>query len=262
MIQERENFVQGSIKQGYRQNDAEAIFDLIEPFAGYAFNKAHSVSYALLSYWTAYFKAHHPRQYMAAVLNCRQHQSKDLYRVAISECRRMGLAMRPPSVNHSRLESAPEDDQAIRMGLTAVNGIGGAAAAAIVNEREKNGPYASFEDFLKRCDVTGMNARQFENMLEAGALDDLVERGHAVKHSQPAWNFANAATAARNSSQTSMFDTPGTDLPPPEWITPPDNHEPATPRQKSSWEVKTPRPAHLQQRRRLLRRLHRQDAEP
>ena len=239
MIEERENFVQGSIKQGYRQNDAEAIFDLIEPFAGYAFNKAHSISYALLSYWTAYFKAHHPRQYMAAVLNCRQHQSKDLYRIAISECRRMGLAMRPPSVNHSRLQSAPEGDQAIRMGLTAVNGIGNAAAAAIVNERESNGPYASFEDFLKRCDVTGMNARQFENMLEAGALDDLVERGHAVKHSQPAWNFATAATAARNSSQSSMFDTPGANLPPPDWITPPDNHQPATPRQKSSWEVKT-----------------------
>ena len=237
MAEERNRFITRAQEQGYEYQEAEDVFNLIEPFAGYAFNKAHSVSYALLSYWTAWFKTHHPAHYMATVLTCRQSQNRELYRVAINECRRMGITVLPPSVNHSQTHTEPEGVAAIRLGLSAVTGVGADSVASLVAERAKHGPYASLADFASRADPHNLAAKQFKVMTQAGALDDIAERGHAADIATRLWEYIQLSNAARHHGQTSLFATAPEPIPPPDWITT-SAAEPATPRQKAEWETK------------------------
>ncbi len=223
MAEERSRFVTGAVEQGYTEQMGSEIFNLIEPFAGYAFNKAHSVSYALISYWTAFFKTHHPLEYMASVLNCRLDHA-DRYVASINECTRMGITIGLPDVNasgvHYTIDRSGDQlgdrtaDQAaslgqLRIGLAAIKSLGEGAVTPIVAERTANGPYTSIGDFCNRVDVSSLNRRTLEALAKAGGFDALAPRAAVVAALDRIWAVAQQETRNRNSGQFGMF---GNDL--------------------------------------------------
>lgn len=216
MEAEEQGFLAGSLEQGYSEHDAREIFRLIEPFAGYAFNKAHSVSYAYIAYQTAYFKANYPREYMASLLNAHL-GSQDRAGADAEECRALGLTVAPPSVNASMEEysiedaadpndDASEDDAVIRVGLSAIKNVGYGAAQALVEERKTNGPFKDLGDFISRADLTSLNRRGLENLVKAGAMDELGDRATLLANAERILSSAAQEQRQRNSSQSSMFD--------------------------------------------------------
>ena len=214
MTQEREKFIQGAKSQGFEEEIANQIFDLIQPFAGYAFNKAHSVSYALISYWTAYFKTHHPREYMAEALNSRLEHPERVV-TTINECFKLKIPVLPPDINHSgalfTIDQDPEGKTSIRVGLSAVKNVTEIAVRPIVLERQTNGPYESIEDFCRRADVSALNRRALESLIKAGALEILGPRGSMFSVTDQIMSNAQAESKMRNSGQTSLFDAMGSD---------------------------------------------------
>ena len=151
---------------------AAHIFDLMEKFAGYGFNKSHSAAYALLSYQTAYLKAHYPAEFMAAVLSAdMEHTDKVV--TLIQECTDMGLAVLPPDVNASRYAFAANGARSIRYGLGAVRGVGEGAVEALIRERAAGGAFTSLEDLCRRLDLQKANRRTLEALLRSGSLDGL-----------------------------------------------------------------------------------------
>ena len=210
MAQERDNFVAGATGKGFDQRLAVDIFNLIEPFAGYAFNKAHSVSYALISYWTGYFKAHYPVEYMAAVLNARL-DNTDKTISSINECFRLGIPVRLPDVNRSEEFFAIDHDDAgqpgLRIGLAAVKTVGEGAVRPVVEERRENGPYQSIDDFCRRAGADNLNRRTLESMVKAGAFDSLARdnRGAVLDVLDRMVATAQREAQMRNSGQSSLF---------------------------------------------------------
>ena len=238
MAEEREKFTRGAQGQGFDQETATQIFDLIEPFAGYAFNKAHSVSYALISYWTAYFKTHHPQEYMAAVLNARgDHPERAV--TAINECFRLGIRVTAPDINSSGelfcIDQGTGEQGSIRTGLAAIKNVTEAAVAPIVRERRENGPYESLEDFCRRADVSALNRRALENLIKAGALDQLGTRGGMLGAVDQIMSAAQAESRIRNSGQVSLFNAMGGDSQD-SMDTIEVTREDASPKEKARWE--------------------------
>ena len=209
MRQEREGFLDGAVATGFSRELAQEIFNLIEPFAGYAFNKAHSVSYALISYWTGYFKANFPLEYMASVLNSRlDHPDKTAS--AISECFRMGIPVLLPDVNrsgvHFIIDRDDEDSPSLRFGLAAIKNVGEGAVTSIVDERESGGPFSTIEDFCSRADLRGLNRRALESLIKGGALDCLGKRRALLNSAEQILSLAQKEAHRRQTGQTSMFD--------------------------------------------------------
>lgn len=163
-----ERFINGALTKGLSQEKAAAIFDLMEYFSGYGFNKSHSAAYALVTYQTAYFKANYPQEYMAALLTSVMGNS-DKVGLYIEECRRMGLTIYPPDVNLSMASFAPEGD-GIRFGLQSIKNVGIGAIEKIINGR-KTGKYHSLFDFCARVSSQLVNKRVAESLIKAGALD-------------------------------------------------------------------------------------------
>ena len=193
------------------------MFKLIEPFAGYAFNKAHSVSYAYIAYQTAYFKANYPIEYMTSLLNAHL-GSQDRAGADAEECRALGITVAPPSVNASTeefsigdlvdpSEDSSGDDAVIRVGLSAIKNVGYGAAQTLVTERKENGPFKDLGDFIGRADLTSLNRRGLENLIKAGALDGLGERAILLENVERILSSATQQQRQRNSSQSSMFDS-------------------------------------------------------
>jgi len=174
MAKQRGTFVDGALKNGTNPSISGYIFDLIEKFAGYGFNKSHSAAYALVSYQTAWLKAHHPAAFMAAVLSSDM-DNTDKVVGFIEECRSMGLQILPPHVNHSAFSFTvlPTEPKAIRYGLGAIKGAGKAALDILVEERKTHGAYQNLFDFCKRIDLRKCNRRVLDSLIKAGALDDL-----------------------------------------------------------------------------------------
>ncbi|MGH8132304.1 MAG: DNA polymerase III subunit alpha, partial [Steroidobacteraceae bacterium] len=172
MAQQRSVFIAGAVERGVRERLAERIFDLMEKFAGYGFNKSHSAAYALLAYQTAYLKAHYPAAFMAAVLSADMDHTDKVVTI-IKECTDMGLAVLPPDVNASRYEFAASGERSIRYGLGAVRGVGAGAVEALIGEREAHGAYLSLEDLCRRLDLQKVNRRVLEALLRSGSLDGL-----------------------------------------------------------------------------------------
>jgi DNA polymerase-3 subunit alpha len=209
MAQERDRFVAGATAKGFEENQAVDIFNLIEPFAGYAFNKAHSVSYALISYWTAYFKAHYPVEYMASVLNSRMDQA-DKVVSSINECFRLGIPVLLPDINKSEELFTIDKDSgpapALRFGLAAIKTVGEGAVRPLVEERKQNGPYRSVDDLCRRAGPRAFNRRTLESLVRAGALDCLGPRGAVLGALDQIVATAQLEARTRSSGQTSMFD--------------------------------------------------------
>jgi len=218
MKREKQNFIAGAEKRGIPAHVAADIFSLIEPFAGYAFNKAHSVSYALLAYQTAYLKANYPLEYMTAFLNTYiAHQDK--LASAIAECRRLGIIVLPPDVNKSEaefsIEQIDEGRKAIRYSLPAIKNLGRSAIELIIQARKEGGAFTSIADFCRRVDLRGINKKALESLIKAGALDCLAPRGSLLHAIDRIISLAQQEQKLKESGQTSMFDLWGDAVPTP-----------------------------------------------
>ncbi|MET8524738.1 DNA polymerase III subunit alpha [Micromonospora sp. NPDC005172] len=164
-------FRDGCRERGYSDEAIQAVWDVLVPFAGYAFNKAHSAAYGLVSYWTAYLKAHYPAEYMAGLLTS-VGDDKDKMALYLSECRRMRIQVLPPDVNTSAGPFTPVGKD-IRFGLAAVRNVGANVVASIMRCREEKGDYADFYDFLSKVDAVVCNKKTIESLIKAGAFDSL-----------------------------------------------------------------------------------------
>jgi DNA polymerase-3 subunit alpha len=165
------DFDAGMTKNGYSAEAVKVLWDTLMPFAGYAFNKAHSAGYGVLSYWTAYLKANYPAEYMAALLTS-VGDSKDKLAMYLSECRRMGIHVLPPDVNESSGDfTAVAGD--IRFGLGAIRNVGANVVEAIRVSREDKGRFSSFHDFLRKVPIQVSNKRTIESLIKAGAFDQM-----------------------------------------------------------------------------------------
>ncbi|WP_419994172.1 DNA polymerase III subunit alpha [Streptomyces boninensis] len=170
-------FQSGMRERGYSDQAIQAVWDVLVPFAGYAFNKAHSSAYGLVSYWTAYLKANYPAEYMAALLTSVK-DDKDKSAIYLNECRKMGIKVLPPDVNESESNFTPRGDDVIVFGLSAVRNVGNNVVDSIVRCRKSKGRYTSFPDFLDKVEAVVCNKRTIESMIKAGAFDAL---GHTRK---------------------------------------------------------------------------------
>ena len=172
MAKQREIFMTGAVERGVDAGQATYIFDLMEKFAGYGFNKSHSAAYALVSYQTAWLKAHYPAAFMAAVLSADM-DNTDKVVTLIDECRAMKLEVSPPDVNRCEAAFAVTEDGVILYGLGAIKGVGVAAVESLIEERKASGPFEDLFDFCRRVDLRKINRRLLEALIRAGALDQL-----------------------------------------------------------------------------------------
>ncbi|MGA1999467.1 MAG: DNA polymerase III subunit alpha [Terriglobales bacterium] len=174
MAGQRERFMQGAAERGLPARKVEKIFDLMEQFAGYGFNKSHSAAYALLAYQTAYLKTHYPIEFMAALLTSVTGSTDDVVKY-INECREMGIAVEPPDINVSDANFTPHG-KAIRFGLAAIKNVGQNAIESIVAARKKLEQFRSFFDFCENVDLRLLNKRVVESLIKSGAMDSLGRR--------------------------------------------------------------------------------------
>ncbi|MCL4292148.1 MAG: DNA polymerase III subunit alpha [Acidimicrobiia bacterium] len=171
IAKERSKFVDGCERQGYGRDFGEKMFDIIEPFADYSFNKSHSFGYGLIAYQTAYLKANHPREYLAALLTSVK-ANKDQTAVFLNECRQLDIPVLVPDVNESETDFVVRGDS-IRFGLSAVRNVGEGVVAKIVEARTEGGPFTDFHDFCERVDPVALNKRTVESLIKAGGFDSL-----------------------------------------------------------------------------------------
>lgn len=205
MAKQREVFVGGACARGVAEATATRIFDLIEKFAGYGFNKSHSAAYALLAYQTAYLKAHYPSAFIAAVMSADIDNTDRLVMIK-DDCRQLGLELRAPCINRSEYQFSVADDDAILYGLGAIKGVGRGAVEAVVEERTENGPFASLKEFCRRVDLEKVNRRALEAMIKAGSFDVLGHSRRGLVQQMPeALKSADQEARARAAGQNDMF---------------------------------------------------------
>ena len=164
-------FEAGMKENGFGNAAIKRLWDVLIPFSDYAFNRAHSAGYGVVSYWTAYLKANYPTEYMAALLTSVR-DDKDKSALYLSECRRMGIQVLPPDVNESDSEYTPRGTD-IRFGLAAIRNVGEGVVASIKSARDGKGRYQSFGDFLAKVDAQVCNKKTIESLIKAGAFDSL-----------------------------------------------------------------------------------------
>ena len=209
MNKQRETFVAGARNRNVPESRARDIFDLVAKFADYGFNKSHAATYAMVAYQTAYMKAHHPVEFMAASMT-HDMANTDKLNVFRQELDRMGIRLLPPDVNASEARFSVGRDlgggPAIRYALAAVRNVGAAAMESLVTERRTNGPFRDLGDFARRLAAKLANKRQIENLARAGAFDSLnSNRRQAFEGVEEILKHAHAAAEERGSSQISLF---------------------------------------------------------
>jgi len=207
MRQERTRFVEGAKQKGFSAEVAEEVFDLIEPFAGYAFNKAHSVSYAMIAYQTAYLKANFSVEYMTALLAVNTGE-QDKVAAAVAECHRLGIRVLPPDINKSAATFSFEGDgeRAVRFGLADIKNVGSGAVEPILAARQSVGLFKSIEDLSRRADLRTMNKKVMESLIKAGALDCLGNRGALLSRVDRILSLSRREQELKESGQATMFD--------------------------------------------------------
>ncbi len=205
MAEHREKFRVGALKtHNIPQDKADEVFDLMEKFAGYGFNKSHAAAYSLLAYHTAWLKVHYTAEFFCANMTVEMDDT-DKLKVLFEDALKMGMSFEAPDVNRGHYRFEPISDKAIRYGLGAVKGTGEQAVEAIVKAREEGGPFTSLYDFCVRVDRTRLNKRSVEALIKAGAFDSLqLNRASLVASIDRAFDFANAAAA--NVNQGGLFD--------------------------------------------------------
>ncbi|WP_084057821.1 DNA polymerase III subunit alpha [Desulfacinum hydrothermale] len=205
MAAQRERFLAGAKENGIDLAKANHIFDLMEKFAGYGFNKSHSAAYALIAYQTAYLKAHYRVEFMAALLNSFLSNTDQVVKL-INECREKGIPVLPPDVNVSERDFAVVEGK-IRFGLGAVKNVGEGAIEAILAVRKKDGPFRSIHDFCDRVDTSRVNRRVLEQLIKCGAFDSIhPDRARTFAALDEALDKAQARQRDRQTGQINMFD--------------------------------------------------------
>jgi DNA polymerase III subunit alpha len=203
-----ETFSAGMAERGYSEGAVKTLWDILVPFSDYAFNKAHSAAYGLVSYWTAYLKANYPSEYMAALLTSMR-DDKDKSAIYLSECRRMGIKVLPPDVNSSDADFTPTGTD-IRFGLGAVRNVGANVVASIVESRKAKGDFVDFADFLRKVDAVVCNKRTIEALIKAGAFDSLDHSRRGLIHVyEPA---VDAVVDTKRAEAIGQFDLFGSAL--------------------------------------------------
>ncbi|WP_454784058.1 DNA polymerase III subunit alpha [Legionella sp. WA2024007413] len=205
MAKQREIFTQGATARGVDEKVATHIFDLMEKFAGYGFNKSHSAAYALVAYQTAWLKAHYPAAFMAAVMSSDM-DNTDKVVTFIDECAHMKLKVLPPSINHSMYHFTTADDATIIYGLGAIKGVGESAIDCITQERETGGIYTDLFSFCQRLDLRKVNRRVLEATIKSGAFDDWnVERAILTASLEKALKVAEKEHQNQSSGQFDLL---------------------------------------------------------
>ncbi|HLT48661.1 MAG TPA: DNA polymerase III subunit alpha [Rubricoccaceae bacterium] len=211
MAKERKKFIRGAAEKGVDAKKATEVFDMMEKFAGYGFNKSHSAAYSVVAYQTAYLKAHYPAEFMAAVLTTEMHDSKKLA-VALDATRAAGLEILPPCVNRSAAHFTVEHGR-VRFGLAAIKGVGHGAIEAILAAREKcGGAFTDLFELTRDLDLRAVGKKTLEALAQAGALDAF--EGHRAQHVaavELAFSWAQKRQADKAAGQSSLFGGPGGD---------------------------------------------------
>ncbi len=204
MAKQRDRFMSGAAKLGHPKAAVAEIFDQMEKFSGYGFNKSHSAAYALVAYQTAYLKTHYPVEFMAALLTSETSKPDSVVKY-IGECREMGIPVEPPDVQVSGAQFTPHGE-AIRFGLAAVKNVGGNAIDSILNARkEAGGQFGSFWEFCEKVDLRLMNKRVIESLIKAGALDSLGKRGQLTAAVDKAMERAQKTQRDAEQGQSGLF---------------------------------------------------------
>jgi len=202
---ERERFTKGAVENGIQKEIASEIFDQMEYFAGYGFNKSHSAAYALLAYQTAYLKAKYPSEFMSALLSSVMN-NLDKVALYITEAKEMGINVLPPDINESYFDFVPNKKGNIRFGLKAIKNVGTNSIDSIVNSREEE-VYKSFEDFLEKVDIKKINIKTLEALIKSGCFDELgVKRSQLLVKYEEVYEKISNSKKKVNSNQTSFFD--------------------------------------------------------
>ncbi|MCR4263178.1 MAG: DNA polymerase III subunit alpha [Candidatus Roizmanbacteria bacterium] len=219
MEKEKKKFITGCIAKGYSETVAHTVFSLIEKFVGYGFNKAHSASYGMISYWTAYMKAHFPVEFMTALLTAEVLGAsgpirEEKLKRGIDECRRMELPVLPPDINKSTVEFSIENKTHIRFGLSAVKNVGTAAIETILAARSQHA-FESFTDFVERVDLSKVNKKTLESLIKVGAFDDYGPRAPLLTVLPDIIAWAQRKKKQKDGPQGSLFGEEIQDPPPP-----------------------------------------------
>jgi DNA polymerase-3 subunit alpha len=204
--EQKDKLIKGMIDNDISEDIAKKIWEFIEPFAQYGFNRSHSVSYALISYQTAYLKANYPLEFMAAMMN---NEAKEVERTAelISECNRMGIKILLPDINESLKKfTVLKDKNSIRFGLQAIKNVGENISKEIVEERKKNGKYIDIKDFLERVGHKDLNKKSLESLIRAGTFDNMAERGELFENIDELLRYNQDNKKSEQSSQATLFD--------------------------------------------------------
>ncbi len=213
MAKQRERFLNGARERGFHEKKAAKTFDLMEQFAGYGFNKSHSMAYAYLAYVTAYLKARYPQEFMAALLTSETGNTAKVVKY-INECRDMGIAVLPPDINVSGKNFTPSES-GIRFGLGAIKNVGGSAIESVEAARVSGGRFQTLYDFCERVNLSSVNRRMIESLIRAGAMDSLVgNRAQLFAAVEAAMETGQRAWKDRESGQAGLFgDFGGDDAP-------------------------------------------------
>jgi DNA polymerase III subunit alpha len=213
MAQQKQKFVDGADARGVPKKKAQELWEHIEPFAGYGFNKSHSVAYAMLAYKTAYLKAHHPVAFMAAMLTCEM-STKDNVAKYVRECRQMEMPVLPPDINESNWAFTVVGGT-IRFGLGAVKGLGSSAVEAILEARQRVGRFPTFTRFAREVDQKALNSKVFECLIKAGCFDSLdYERSGLMASLERILDYAQTRQREAELGQSALFG--GDELPDPD----------------------------------------------
>ena len=205
MAKQRAVFVNGATERGVAESTATRIFDLMEKFAAYGFNKSHSVAYALLAYQTAWLKAHYPAAFMAAVMSADLDHTDRLVMIK-DDCRKSGLNLLAPNVNQSAYQFSVADDESILYGLGAIKGVGRNAVDAVIAAREQDGTFENIAQFCRRVDLEKVNRRALEAMIKSGAMDSFGTTRRSLMHELPAaLKSADQEARANAAGQDDMF---------------------------------------------------------
>ena len=215
MLEEKDKFLQGTIDNGFDKELGEKVFELIEPFAGYAFNKAHSVSYAMIGYWTAYFKANYPEIFMSILMK-NSADDKEKISSLITECSSMDISITRPNINKSEVDFDPYLDESgkkyISYGLGTIKNISSNSMKILVDERIKNGEYKSLEDFISRISKNPITKGSLEPLIKVGAFDDIESREKLLPSLDKIVQEISKRNQLESSGQSNMFDLLGDEV--------------------------------------------------
>ncbi len=215
MRKQQEKFIAGCRANGISKEKAEEIFHLIEPFAGYGFNKAHAACYAMIAYWTAYLKTHYSVEFMCAVLTAESRVATGPVReeklgLLVEECKRMGIKLLPPDINLSQVEftiqKSHQGQATIRFGLSAVKNVGKAAIDVILGARRRVGRFESLKDFCDRVDLSKVNRKTLESLIKAGAFDEFGKRAVYLTGLSGVVEQAHKEKKQQEKGQIGLFD--------------------------------------------------------